>query len=223
MIRVDAVDANNASVVQAVESIGASWGVYGQIRIFATGDPSRWLLFQVVGLGALDPGYRSITVSIIDSSGASPFALGDAVTLVYLPALHTATGVAAFVNITRLEGSSGQDMMRGPPLPSVTWTIDGPDSGTVADIAFSSFEQLVGTSNNSDAFIVTTSGSVSGSVAGGTGGQDALLFYDTAADEVTILGHRLRVERLDGRRVSHVSARRVPQERREPVGEDPAA
>ena len=42
-------------------------------------------------------------------------------------------------------------------------------------------------------------------------------------DEVTILGHRLRVERLDGRRVSLVSARRVPREGREPVGEDPAA
>ena len=42
-------------------------------------------------------------------------------------------------------------------------------------------------------------------------------------DEVTILGHRLRVERLDGRRVSLVSARRVPQERREPISEDPEA
>jgi CBS domain containing-hemolysin-like protein len=41
-------------------------------------------------------------------------------------------------------------------------------------------------------------------------------------EEVTIPGHRLRVERLDGRRVSLVSARRVPQGRREPVSQDPA-
>jgi CBS domain containing-hemolysin-like protein len=42
-------------------------------------------------------------------------------------------------------------------------------------------------------------------------------------DEVMIPGHRVRVERLDGRRVSLVSARRVPRERRGPVSEDPAA
>jgi CBS domain containing-hemolysin-like protein len=42
-------------------------------------------------------------------------------------------------------------------------------------------------------------------------------------DEVTVPGYRLRVERLDGRRVSLVRARRVPLERRSPIKDDPAA
>ena len=58
----------------------------------------------------------------------------------------------------------------------MTWDVTGPDAGTVAGVDFSAVENLTGAPDNHDTFALAAGGSVSGTVDGGTGGFDSLVF-----------------------------------------------
>ncbi len=88
-----------------------------------------------------------------------------------------ATGMAGFVAIDAFTGSgTGNDEVMGPAEASVLWSVIGDDE--VLGVTFSSFENLTGAANNTDAFLITSDGSISGTVDGGTGGIDGLAFID---------------------------------------------
>ncbi|HEY5882154.1 MAG TPA: hypothetical protein VIU11_24810 [Nakamurella sp.] len=54
------------------------------------------------------------------------------------------------------------------------WTIAGPDTGSVLDLAFSGVEQITGAPNDADEFVFGPAGSMTGAVVGGAGGGDGL-------------------------------------------------
>src|SRR5690606_4963110 len=56
--------------------------VKGQVRLFKTLDPTKWLLFNLTAL-ASPSGYKNLTVANVGSSSASPFADGDAISLTF--------------------------------------------------------------------------------------------------------------------------------------------
>ena len=58
----------------------------------------------------------------------------------------------------------------------MTWDVTGPDAGKVADVDFRSVENLTGAPDNRDTFVLGTGGSISGTVDGGSGGFDSLVF-----------------------------------------------
>ena len=68
--------------------------------------------------------------------------------------------------------------MNGPSDAFVTWTVTGANETTVGDITFSDFEHLVGAAGSNDVFVVQKDGSI-GSVAGGAGGHDGLVIYES--------------------------------------------
>ena len=73
------------------------------------------------------------------------------------------------------DGGLGLDTLVGPAA-DVTWDVTGPDAGTVAGVDFSAVENLTGAPDNHDTFVLGTGGSVAGTVDGGTGGFDSLVF-----------------------------------------------
>jgi hypothetical protein len=83
-------------------------------------------------------------------------------------ATNTATKTGGFANIQKLVGSSSAaDTLIGPNAAS-TWIISGANSGTVGTFSFSAIEKLTG-GTSTDAFKLTSAGSVSGKVDGGAG------------------------------------------------------
>jgi Protein of unknown function (DUF2793) len=81
VIRADLADVNGTDWTAALASLAdSSSTVKGHIRLFSVSDPSKWLLFTVSAV-ASPSGYKNITVAIVSSSAASPFANGDAIVL----------------------------------------------------------------------------------------------------------------------------------------------
>ncbi len=100
-------------------------------------------------------------------------ALGTAVQ-VNLAAM-TATGAGSFTAIDKVKGGTGSDTLLGPADGVVEWTITGTNAGEVSGVSFEGFENLTGASNGtSDAFTFEQSGTLSGTVTGGTGIFDAI-------------------------------------------------
>ena len=94
-------------------------------------------------------------------------------------ATSSATGAPSFSGVDRVVGGSASDTLRGPDEATVSWTIDGPNSGNVAGVAFQGFENLKGADNTaSDAFTFEASGSLDGTVDGGLGASDGVRVAD---------------------------------------------
>jgi hypothetical protein len=72
-----------------------------------------------------------------------------------------------FSGITTFIGSGASSTLTGPTSSS-TWNINSTNSGTVASNTFSGFGNLIG-STGDNSFILSDSGSVSGSITGGSG------------------------------------------------------
>ncbi|MBS3951841.1 MAG: LEPR-XLL domain-containing protein, partial [Methylomicrobium sp.] len=94
------------------------------------------------------------------------------------------TVVGAFASIDSFEGgSSDDDEVIGPTEKSVVWTISGEDEFSVAEISFSDFQNLSGANNNTDVFVIEGLGNITGTIDGGTGGSDGLIFIDPTDEE----------------------------------------
>ena len=73
------------------------------------------------------------------------------------------------------DGGLGSDTLVGP-AGDVTWQVTAADAGNVSGVDFASVENLQGAADNEDTFVVDAAGSVSGTVDGGVGGFDSLVF-----------------------------------------------
>lgn len=69
-----------AGLFDALQTVTSS--IKGAVRIVKQGDPSKWLLFDLVSIGA-GSGYRNATLAYRAGSAASPFANGDGL-IVYM-------------------------------------------------------------------------------------------------------------------------------------------
>jgi hypothetical protein len=99
----------------------------------------------------------------------------------------SATDVAGFQAIDALVGGAAADELKGPSASRVTWTISGADSGTVQELAFSSFEHLAGAAlASSDLFVFEAGGSLSGGMDGGAGTFDSIKVQNGAGGDYTI-------------------------------------
>jgi len=86
-----------------------------------------------------------------------------------------ATGMDTAGFFQQFIGGTAADTLIGASNAN-TWTITGSDEGTVnAEIDFSGFENLRGPAGNEDTFVLTETGSISGMLEGGEGGDDSLL------------------------------------------------
>jgi hypothetical protein len=158
----------------------------------------------VIDGGVDDASTPDAEVDTIDYSG---YSTGITVNL----GTAMATGMASFVAIDAFTGgTTGDDEVVGPAEASVLWTVVGDDETEVLGVTLSGFENLTGAANNTDAFIITSDGSISGKVDGGTGGSDGLSFIDAddntqvvnptgadSADTVTIFGKTVEYAKLD--------------------------
>ena len=98
-------------------------------------------------------------------------------------ASSTGPGIGGtFAHIDSIVGSSASDTLIGPNA-TATWTLTGPNSGSVNGTAFSSFENLTGGTGN-DAFVFMPGGSISGNIDGGSGSNT--LDYSNLTTNVTI-------------------------------------
>src|SRR5581483_7741337 len=72
-----------------------------------------------------------------------------------------------------IAGGEGVDRLRGPERRTV-WRLSGQGSGDVGGTRFSGIEDLEGSADNEDTFVVEAGGGLSGTVDGGAGGFDTL-------------------------------------------------
>ena len=100
-----------------------------------------------------------------------------------LGAVNIDLSASSFLNIESFIGNSSNSTFTGANTAN-TWTITGANSGTVNTVGFSGFTDLRG-SNQTDQFFLT-GGSISGSIAGGTGNDS--LTADNVANTWIILG-----------------------------------
>jgi hypothetical protein len=95
----------------------------------------------------------------------------------------TATGTGGASGFTNVIGGAGNDTLVGPTADS-TWNLTGANSGNVAGVTFTSFENLTGAASNDDTFILFPGGQASGTIDGGAGGYDKLVFDDGSGNRV---------------------------------------
>ena len=88
-------------------------------------------------------------------------------------------GAGTVLNIQGIIGGGGDDTLVGPNDDSI-WNITGPNSGDVAGVGFTGFENLTGAADNEDGFLFHAGGSVDGVIDGGAGGSDGLAIEDPA-------------------------------------------
>jgi hypothetical protein len=113
----------------------------------------------------------------------------------------------AFSNLTKIVGGSQDDtfMVAGGSISSIdggagpnvlqsgnganTWTISGVNSGSLNTIGFANIQTLVG-GNGSDKFVVTTGGTIAGTLDGGgsSAGPDTLDFSGDPGAAVSVFG-----------------------------------
>jgi outer membrane protein OmpA-like peptidoglycan-associated protein len=94
---------------------------------------------------------------------------GDGNDTITLDLLGTGPGITVTI-----EGGAGTDTLVGP-ANDTTWTITGPDAGTVGGMSFTGVENLTGAAGNRDTFVFEEAGSITGLIDGGAGGFDTLV------------------------------------------------
>ncbi|KAA5541791.1 hypothetical protein FYK55_16405 [Roseiconus nitratireducens] len=98
------------------------------------------------------------------------------------------TGIGTVAEINSVVGGQATDQILGRKLyldpqnsqfdatpQSVLWTLTGDDQGTVDDLAFQGFEELVGQADIRDLFVFESGSSLSGTIDGGSGGLDGFM------------------------------------------------
>ncbi|HEX5216215.1 MAG TPA: OmpA family protein, partial [Vicinamibacterales bacterium] len=121
-------------------------------------------------------------------------------------ATGTATALLGFSGIEDVKGGEAADTLKGP-VGDTTWTVSGPNSGDVAGVTFSSFEDLQGAADNEDTFVVKAAGSVSEKIEGGAGGYDVIVLdggyfssvaYDISGPDAGAIARDGNVIQYDG-------------------------
>jgi hypothetical protein len=88
-IRADLLDSLGSTVTALLDSFAlANVSIKGQLRLVDLTTPTNWIVFSLTAV-ASPSGYRNITVAVIASSSASPFANGASVLLMFTPSSST--------------------------------------------------------------------------------------------------------------------------------------
>jgi len=125
--------------------------------------------------GALEAGDWEDTLDVLDYSEY------DSAIVVDLGS-GAATGTGGASGFEEVVGGSGSDTLVGPAADT-TWHVTGDDEGAIHGVVgFRGIENLAGTADNRDGFIIEAEGSISGSIAGGAGGGDGLVIEDPGED-----------------------------------------
>jgi hypothetical protein len=113
VIRADLLDANTADWSSVLATLADSTNtIKGHIRLFNTADPTKWLVFSVSAVAA-PTGYKNITVAIVGSSSANPFANADALTLSF-----TRAGDVGSNGSAGSSGANGSNFLVGSGAPA---------------------------------------------------------------------------------------------------------
>ncbi|HLL17492.1 MAG TPA: hypothetical protein VK439_01805, partial [Rubrivivax sp.] len=132
--------------------------------------------------GGLDDAQASAGVDTLSFAGRA-----SAVAVSLGGELPSATDVVAFQGIEVLIGSTAADTLTGPDEGHITWTVSGANSGDVGGVKFIGFENLVGANlTANDLFVFDAAGSLSGSVAGGTGTYDSISVQAGAGGDYSV-------------------------------------
>ena len=101
-------------------------------------------------------------------------------------AANTATGTSGISGIQSVVGGQGSDTLVGPAAGS-TWNLAGANAGTVAEVAFTSFENLTG-GTGPDTFTFGNGATIAGTIAGGggNGNDNDSLNYMAYTSPVTV-------------------------------------
>ncbi len=106
-----------------------------------------------------------------------------------------------------IDGAGGADTVVFDSTDAASWTVDAANAGNVTAgngfVSFASTENLTGAAGNNDTFTIAHGATISGSIDGGTGGYDVLLFtgrYQAASYAATGAGSG--IVGADGARVS---------------------
>ena len=84
-------------------------------------------------------------------------------------------------------GGGGNDTLEGPASEAGNvWTLEGPDAGSLNGNHFSGVGNLVGAGDTKDAFYITSTGDISGSISGGAGGIDGLKIETDGGDMLLV-------------------------------------
>lgn len=123
VIRADLLDSGGADWTDVLDSLDDSTSIVkGHLRLVHATDFTKWILFTVSAV-ASETGYRNITVSVVDSSAASPFSNSDPILLTF-----TRTGDQGASGLTGNPGQDGADGRHGGAV-----TIEYTFSTTTAD------------------------------------------------------------------------------------------
>ena len=153
-----AADADNTWVLSAADAGSLNEQSFSEIENLTGGAANDTFIFAGGSIsGTIDGGAG---INTFDYSSRT-----DRVTLNLQSG--AATDVVALVNVTRMIGGSGDDILIGRDEDS-TWTVTGANAGHVAGFEFEQIENLSGGAA-SDRFVFTSQGSLSGLVAGGLG------------------------------------------------------
>ncbi len=125
-------------------------------------------------------GANAVTVSNTDFSGIEELTGSDTQTDTFR--IQAVNG-----SLNLHGGSNSGDEIINELTASTNWTINGADSGSVSTNNFDNIENLTGADNVVDNFIVTNSGSISGTIDGGTG-IDTLDLESKTTDVTVKLG-----------------------------------
>ena len=133
---------------------------------------SQWTVNGIdAGAGSLDVGDLAVDFDgvehLVGGSGRDDFVLANTA-----PAVAASAAIAT--STVTIDGGAGANSLHGPAFDTI-WTIDGPDRGHVAGVGFENIGSLVGAPGNHDSFVIQPTGSVSGTIAGGTGGYDSII------------------------------------------------
>lgn len=184
-IRADLVGADGSTWTSLIDTFDDSTStIKGYIMLMKAGDATKWLLFSVSAL-ASPSGYKNISVTIVSSSAANPFANGDSLILKF-----TRNGDA---------GSVGS--MAFPVSARTSNTILGTgDKATHINVTSGTFTQTLAAAatrgngwfcfyENSGTGVVTLDGNASETLNGATTmllaqGESCLIICDGANDRV---------------------------------------
>ncbi len=130
------------------------------------------------GNDSLTVGAMDVAVSFDGGAGNNTLHLGGGA-VVSLNATggsvsSAGTAGATFSNVSSISASGTGNTLAGP-TPDTSWTLTGPNAGSVGALSFSGFDNLTGSAGNKDTFVVSGGGALSGRIDGGAGGFDTLV------------------------------------------------
>ena len=160
-------DDGTVSVTDGTNTLGQSGGIENIIggqgtNLFVFDNNGYFDGYIVGGTGATTLDYSAYTTAItVDLSSM------DALTSKGEVNVGKATGVKGINKIAGVIGSSAAGDKLTGPLSANTWNIDGMNAGTVnGSFSFAAIENLVGSADYIDSFVITATGGVSGTLSG---------------------------------------------------------